>query len=254
MSPLAIKYFMALSAFYPLDTSQSHSDSGIVNLPCYTIAGIYIYMCLPRHLMVVRCGAITSLRLPMQPLVRPCKSHLHILRQISGATSGTAVSILLAELGLMCLPDQWLLRAATFWNALAALPPTSIYQRMALDASAWAKGVSSAIRRTGYHLPISQGDMIHIDVHVLSAHLRQRRYAIWKNLDICPRTCPTRDSRMCTYEVWAARSADCNARSLLDLPLSVRCMHRFLRFEMGCHKLARDTGCLLGMPRQTQSI
>ena len=32
------------------------------------------------------------------------------------------VSILLAECGLMCLPDQWLLRAATFWNALAALP------------------------------------------------------------------------------------------------------------------------------------
>ena len=98
----------------------------------------------------------------------------------------------------MCLPDQWLLRAATFWNALAALPPTSMYKRMALNASALAKGVSSAIRRTGYHLPISQGDMVHIDVQILSSHLRQRRDAIWENLDICPRTCPTRDSRMCT--------------------------------------------------------
>ena len=29
-----------------------------------------------------------------------------------------------------------------------------------------------------------------------------------------------------------------------------RCMHRFLRFRMGCHKLLRDTGCLLGVPRQ----
>ena len=47
------------------------------------------------------------------------KSHLHILRQISGVRSKTAVSILLAEFGLMCLPDQWLLREATFWNALA---------------------------------------------------------------------------------------------------------------------------------------
>ena len=69
------------------------------------------------------------------------KSHLHILRQNSGVRSKTAVSILLAEFGLTCLPDQWLLRAATFWNALAALPPTSIYKRMALDASVWAKGV-----------------------------------------------------------------------------------------------------------------
>ncbi len=42
----------------------------------------------------------------------------------------------------------------------------------------------------------------------------------------------------------------CSARSLLDLPLSMRCMHRFLRFRMGCHKLPRDTGCLLGVPRQ----
>ena len=32
------------------------------------------------------------------------------------------MSILLAEFGLMCLPDQWLLRAATFWNALAPGP------------------------------------------------------------------------------------------------------------------------------------
>ena len=62
------------------------------------------------------------------------KSHLHILRQISGVGSSTAVSILLAEFGLMSLPGQWLLRAATFWNALAALPPTSLYKKMALGA------------------------------------------------------------------------------------------------------------------------
>jgi hypothetical protein len=73
------------------------------------------------------------------------------------------VSILLAEC-MMCLPDQWLLRAATFCNALAALPPTSIYKRMALDTSTWAKGVSNAITVTGYHLPTSQGDMVHIDI------------------------------------------------------------------------------------------
>ena len=42
------------------------------------------------------------------------KSHLHILRQISGVRSSTAVLILLAEFGLMPIPDQWLLRAATF--------------------------------------------------------------------------------------------------------------------------------------------
>ena len=125
------------------------------------------------------------------------KSHVHIVRQISGVRSKTAVTIPLAEFGLMCLPDQWLLCAATFWNALAALPPTSIYKRMAWNA----KGVSSAIRRTGNHLPISQGDMVQIDVQALSSHLRQRRDAVWENLDICSRICRIRDSRMCTQKL-----------------------------------------------------
>ena len=92
--------------------------------------------------------------------------------------------------------------------------------------------------------------MVHTGIQVLSAHLRQRRDAVWENVDICPRTCPTRDSRMRTFKNWFARPADRNARSFLDLPLSVRCMHRFLRFRMGCHKLTRDTECLPGVPRQ----
>ena len=36
-----------------------------------------------------------------------------------------------------------------------------------------------------------------------------------------------------------------HALLFLVLPLSLCCMHRFLRFRMGCHKLPRDTGCLL---------
>ena len=58
------------------------------------------------------------------------------------------------------------------------------------------------------------------------------------------------DSRMCTNRKCFARPADRNARSFSNLPLSMRCMHRFLRFRMGCHKLPRHTGCLPGVPRQ----
>ena len=42
------------------------------------------------------------------------QSYLHILRQISGLRSNSAVSTVVAEYGLMCLPDRWLLREATF--------------------------------------------------------------------------------------------------------------------------------------------
>ena len=101
------------------------------------------------------------------------KSHLHILRQISVVRSSTAVSILLAEFGLMPLPDQWLLRTATFWNAIVALPPTSLYKKMALDACTWAACVSKAVRGTGYDFSIRQGALAHIDLQVLSSHLRR---------------------------------------------------------------------------------
>ena len=150
------------------------------------------------------------------------------------------MSILLAEFGLMWFPDQWPLRAATFWNALAALPPGSLCKQMALDACAWASSMSRAIRGTGCDLCIRQDDMDHIDIQVLSSHLRQHRDAVWDNLDICPRTCPTEDSRLCTYKNWFARPAGHNARSLLDLPLSMRCMQRLMRFRMGCHKLPKS--------------
>ena len=45
------------------------------------------------------------------------------------------MSILLAEFSMKCFPDQWLSRAATFWNALAALPPGSLHKQTALNAS-----------------------------------------------------------------------------------------------------------------------
>ena len=81
-------------------------------LQCLSSVGLLfrIYMvCLIRRLMLVRCGH---------------------------------GPIALAEIGLMCPPDQWLLRAATFWNVLAALPPGSLYKQMAVDACAWASSMS----------------------------------------------------------------------------------------------------------------
>ena len=109
--------------------------------------------------------------------------------------------------------------------------------------------MSRAIRGTGYNPFIGQDDMDHINIQVMSSHLRQRRDSVWGNLDICPKTCPTENSRLCAYRNWFARPAGRHARSLLDLPLSMRCMQRLLPFRMGCHKLPRDTGCWLRVPR-----
>ena len=86
----------------------------------------------------------------------------------------------------MCVSDQWLLRAATFWNALAALPPGSSYKQMALNAWAWASIMSRAIRGAGYELCIRQDDIDHIDIQVLSSHLRWRRDAVWDTFALGP--------------------------------------------------------------------
>ena len=166
-------------------------------------------------------------------------SHLQILRQILGVRSSIAVSILLAEFGLMSLPDQCLLRTATFWNVLAALPPTSLYKKMALDACAWATSVSKAVRGTGYDHSLYQDISSRVPWITLTFRfcLPTSGGAEIYHLDICPRTCPTEKSRLCTYKNWFARPAGRHSRSLLDLPLSVRCTQCMLRFRMGCHRL-----------------
>ena len=102
----------------------------------------------------------------------------------------------------------------------------------------WAHSMFKAIRGIGYQLTIRCDDLDQIDISALSLMLAQRRDAVWDGLDICPRTCPSLNAKLCTYKTWFVRPADKHARSLLDLPVSRRCMQRFLRFRiregLGC--------------------
>ena len=186
------------------------------------------------------------------------QAHIHMLREIAGVRRCAPTSVLLAEFGLRGMPDQWLLRAAGFWNSLAALPQANLYRHIALDACRaaissnhrnWAHSMFKAIRGTGYQLNIRCDDFDKVLVPALALMLEQRRDAIWDGLDICPRTCPSVNARLCTYAQWFARPVGRHARSLLDLQVSRRCMQRFLRFRMGCHRLPRDTGAWIGTPR-----
>ena len=97
------------------------------------------------------------------------KGYLQILREITGVRTSTPTAILLAELGLQALSDEWLLRAAKFWNNLAALPPDNIHRCMALDSCKsaigprnrrknWAGSMYRAIIDTGYQLAIRLDD------------------------------------------------------------------------------------------------
>ena len=100
----------------------------------------------------------------------------------------------------------------------------------------------TAIRPTGYELSIRLDNMDVIDIPALRQHIIQQRDSVWEGLDICPRTCPSKGSRCCTYARWFARPPHKHARSLLDIPVSAACLKRLLRFRMGCHRLPRDEG------------
>ena len=178
-------------------------------------------------------------------------SHLQLLKEITGVRGSTSTDILLAELGLKSPQHVWLLRAAKFWNNLAGKPFGNIYNTIALDGCLaavgssrrnWAWSMFKAIRATGYELSIRVDAMDIIDITALKQHIVRQRDSIWDDLDICPRTCPSKLSRCCTYVRWFARPAGVHARSLLDIPVSAACVKGLLRFCMGCHRLPRDEG------------
>ena len=164
------------------------------------------------------------------------QSHLHMLKVIAGVRICTPTPLLLAELGLKSLPDQCLMRAAGFWNSLASLPRGNVFRHIALDACSaaisqghrkLAHSMFQAIRGIGYQLVIKCDNLDQIDIPALSLMLTQRRNAIWDGLDICPRTCPSLNDKLCTYicATWFARPIEKHARSLLDLPFSRCRMH-----------------------------
>jgi hypothetical protein len=51
-----------------------------------------------------------------------------------GLRKSTPHAIVFLESGGAPLTHSWLLRSVTFWNNLGALPPTSLFRRVALDS------------------------------------------------------------------------------------------------------------------------
>ena len=105
-------------------------------LQCLSSVGLMFRLCtsVVHSMACYGCevwGAATFATKEREDLV---KGYLQILREITGVRTSTPTAILLAELGLQALSDEWLLRAAKFWNNLAALPSDNIHRCMALDS------------------------------------------------------------------------------------------------------------------------
>jgi hypothetical protein len=65
---------------------------------------------------------------------KPATGHLTVLRQILGLRKSTPHTIVFLESGGAPLTHSWLLRSIIYWNNLGALPPMSLFRRVALDS------------------------------------------------------------------------------------------------------------------------
>ena len=179
-------------------------------------------------------------------------AHVNMLRQIVGARSTLSSAILFRELGVDPLEHVWWLRAAGFWNGVAAMPPQSLHYRVVLDGCRdavrggsrnWVQTFFKGLLRLGYPLTIRLDALPVVDADVLRGLIARRAGAVWQGLHLCPRTCPSEGATRCTYLRWFARPANMSHRlSPLRLPLGARSVRMFLRFRMGCHDLPNDAG------------
>ena len=126
---------------------------------------------------------------------------------------------------------------------LAALLP---HQQVALDdisdantrhVKNWAWSFRRSLRAVGYEfafttlLPICLGTVLQL----LDAPTAQ----LLGTLDICPRTFPSQNATLCTNFRWFAKPR--RPKSLLQLPISSRCMSVFLTVQDGLPLLANCT-------------
>ncbi len=186
-------------------------------------------------------------------------SHLQILKDIAGVRTAVPTAVLLKELGVQPLHEMWWQRVVKFWNHLVDLPACSLHKQIALDdcrdavrydVQNWAWSLMRGLLDMGYQFNLRYDTMEPISVKRVLELLRAEASDLWQGIDVCPRTCPSAHAQLCTYERWFARPVGMRRpRALLEQPLTARSMRCLLRFRMGCHGLANDTGRRTGVPR-----
>ena len=183
--------------------------------------------------------------------------HVKILRALAFAPASVSIAVLMRELDQRPLSEMWWQRVVSFWNSVCNLPHDSLYRQVALDDVSdantrhvrnWAWSFRHGLHALGYEfgsttlLPVCFDSVVQL-LATPTAHL-------WDTLDFCPRTCPSHNATLCTYLRWFAKPVGLRpSPSLLQLPISARCMRILLRFRMGCHSLPIVMGRRSGVPR-----
>ena len=100
-----------------------------------------------------------------------------------------------------------------------------------------------------YTYSYSPGDPPIVDEHTLRLKLSLQQQSVFQAVHVCPRSCPSQGSTICTYAHWFHRLAHAPAVPVVDLHLSFRKLSLFLRFRCGCHQLPSNLGRRLSVAR-----
>ena len=99
------------------------------------------------------------------------------------------------------------------------------------------------LRTLGYEVTICFDTLACVQLDAVLHLLDAKVSHVWDDLDLCPRTCPSRKATLCTYHRWFARPVGlCRPGVVVQQPLSARCMHVFLKFRMGYHSVPNVCG------------
>ena len=169
--------------------------------------------------------------------------------------------IVLAEIGSQPLSHGWWLRTVHFWNALAAMPASSLFAQVALsncpdavehNVHNWVFSFMRGLRALGYNFTLTCDQLDMVDVACVKELLCRQLEQPFQGLDVSPRTCPSPNTMLCTYLLWFARPTYAPhdlPRQVTQVHVSASAMKVFLRFRCGRHNLPNDVGRRQGVPR-----
>ena len=155
---------------------------------------------------------------------------------------------------------KWWLQAAGFWNRLVRLPHDALHRRVAiadchgaihLRVHNWAWSLRKGLHKLGYTLSLRDDGLDEVHMFQVRELLEAKDFRDVRDVDPCPRTCPTQGAVACTHVRWFARPSwvPKTVRQPAFLTVSARSMRNFLRFRAGCHGLPSDVGKWTHVPR-----
>ena len=151
------------------------------------------------------------------------------------------------KLGIRLLEVLWWRQVIHFWNGLIDPPQRSMNKAVVksevLDATRhkvrnWVYGVHAGLNRLGHVFQLDASTPQRIELARVLELLAVRANDKWRDLDVCPRTCPSKGASLDKNLRWFAPPNQVRPRTYLALRLGVVKSRTVLSCRMGAAKIS----------------